>query len=146
MTVIIVCKVCKKRREYYKGRFCLKCYQSYARTWRLKRKYLLRHRASNQRQRDARPAYWTTKVIVAKLGPQYEAWPGDLEKMELIYKEARRLSKLYVLKYSVDHIVPLQGENVCGLHVSWNLQVMKLTDNISKGNYYETEIRPMPGV
>lgn len=68
-----------------------------------------------------------------------QATPGwaSKELIETFYKVARLLSMYYGREVTVDHIVPLQGELVCGLHCEANLQLMFGTDNKSKGNYWD---------
>ena len=61
------------------------------------------------------------------------AW-ADHDAIKSVYKHVPFLDKICGVKHHVDHIIPLNGENVCGLHVEYNLQILPAAINVAKGN------------
>ena len=60
----------------------------------------------------------------------------DRKKIKELYEQCALLTRNTGIKHEIDHIVPLNGKNVSGLHVHWNLQIIKATDNRIKGNRF----------
>lgn len=61
------------------------------------------------------------------------------EVIEGVYKLRRALSEVGHKPYQVDHIVPLHGRNVSGLHVAANLRIIEAQDNNIKNNHFCTD-------
>ena len=72
----------------------------------------------------------------ARVSQIKEATPiwAELNQIKELYKEAKMLEDSTEIKYHIDHIVPLKGKSVCGLHCIDNLQILTATANLSKGN------------
>jgi hypothetical protein len=65
-------------------------------------------------------------------------WIKDvfIDEIKIIYKRAQIIKAFTEEVWHVDHIVPLQGKKVSGLHVPWNLQLLPAEENLSKGNKF----------
>ena len=74
-----------------------------------------------------------------KLRMRYKNW--DQELTDLVLIEAKHLTflrkEITSLNWHIDHIIPLNGEFVSGLHVWNNIQVITEQENIKKGNKYD---------
>ena len=91
---------------------------------------------NKERVMEYQTAYQAAKrVLQRKAQPPWV----DVAGLKAIYRVMRRKNKeAGKIVCHVDHIVPLQGRNVCGLHVPWNLQVISARENLQKGNRFET--------
>ena len=63
----------------------------------------------------------------------------DLEDIKNKYYLANMKTKLTGETWHVDHIIPLKGKYVSGLHVPSNLQVIKSMENFKKSNVFKVE-------
>ena len=75
--------------------------------------------ARRRRNRDATPKWLTEE---------------HKKEMRDIYLKAQRLSRETGIMMHVDHIEPISSDEVCGLHVPWNLQILVGEVNVRKSN------------
>jgi len=64
---------------------------------------------------------------------------ADLEIIRSTYVKAQELTKQTGIPHEVDHIIPIKGEYVSGLHVPANLQILTEYENQSKTNKFKVE-------
>ena len=94
--------------------------------------------AAKKRHKKENPDYYRSLVSFRRrrFRDATPKWLSVEQKMEirLKYRLAIELSRATGVRHAVDHEIPLQGEDVCGLHVPWNLRVITQDDNLKKSN------------
>lgn len=118
-------------RRYYQKHTELVKARAEARPATQKREYKRRWDSKNQGLRNLQSALYKRRHRNAT--PKWLT-QEHREQIKHIYLQAKIMTKLTGTRYVVDHIVPLHGKNVCGLHVPWNLEVMTNEANCRKSN------------
>lgn len=113
-------------------------YSDYAKQYYIKNKQRISQRAKNYVAQHKGIKNAATRYYQASKIKRTPKWIGDDERwiMREIYDLARLRTKQTGIKWHVDHIIPLNGSNVSGLHTPNNLQVILGEDNIRKSNRY----------
>ena len=88
----------------------------------------------NKRNPHYKRFYASQRKAHVKLATPDWLTKDQKEDMKAIHSLRIRLEGIFGVKYHVDHIVPLRGENVCGLNVPWNLQILEASLNMAKRN------------
>lgn len=118
------------RRYYEKNKDLVKA-RSLARPSSVVREYKRKWDKNNQEKRNILNALYKRRHRQAT-----PKWLSKEQKDQIkhIYLQAKTMTELTGTKYVVDHIEPLRGKNICGLHVPWNLEVMTHEANCKKSN------------
>lgn len=75
----------------------------------------------------------TRRASLLKATPKWLT-EADIVRMNAKYQLAAMFNEYTGEEWHVDHIYPLKGKEVCGLHVPSNLRVIPWLENVKKGN------------
>ena len=93
-----------------------------------------------KRNRDKVNAKWMKRNAAKKNRTPSWLTVDDLWMIEQAYDIAAKRTEMFGIPFHVDHIVPLQGKIVSGLHVPWNLQVITGKENQIKSNRFSARV------
>jgi hypothetical protein len=103
-----------------------------------KKEHILAVNSAYRKENLNRHAAKETKRRAAKIN-RTPAWltEDDNWMIEQAYELASLRTKMFGFNWEVDHVLPLQGKIISGLHIPINLQVIPAILNRQKNNRYE---------
>jgi len=136
-------KICAKRRASYAENSDIEKAVAKIRSaeWRVKNPQHAGAKAAKTKYKLEHPEKVRAAMIKRRVAKMHRTpvWltADDLWVMEQAYALAVLRTNLFGFSWHVDHILPLQGKKVSGLHVPTNLQVIPWVDNIRKANTFK---------
>lgn len=139
------CVECKKQRdkqyrEANKVKKTLATSNWYSNNKEYRAEYRKQYHIKNKDKEVAQHKIWyaenksiriTNNVVRQRLIGGQALAKGHLQEIRKIYENCPK-------EYHVDHIIPLRGKTVSGLHVPWNMQYLPAALNLAKGNKLST--------
>ena len=101
--------------------------------WAAKNRDVVNRNIKKWKEKNKELVYFYTATRRARKKNATPAW-ADVDRIKYKYAHCHWLNKTFGYNMHVDHIIPLSGKNVCGLHVHTNLQIIPAEENMKKSN------------